>query len=246
MLFPKAILQAEFAAARCSQASVSDGGRSGRRSKSDCYHKKWGRPLAGRKAPRRETTHHVAKSLYRDVSNKHSLAHAQQPVSTHRPKLFFGQTFMFLDTIDDHPHAGGATGQACAGRGGALCRSASVSSRNGTTTRPCRFSLSGRRGDQPLGRLLSSQEFRMHGVEVFRLLQDFLVAEQPFLLAKLNPQLLKGSKYSTVASSDPFMARSFRRLSRMQGRRSKDEYGPIVGLLAVVGSVHARCCTLDN
>ena len=36
----------------------------------------------------------------------------------------------------------------------------------------------------------------MHGVEVFRLLQDFLVAEQPFLLAKLNPQLLKGSKYS--------------------------------------------------
>jgi hypothetical protein len=47
----------------------------------------------------KETTHHVAKSLYRDVSNKHSLAHAQQPVSTHRPKLFFGQTFMFLDTI---------------------------------------------------------------------------------------------------------------------------------------------------
>ena len=38
----------------------------------------------------------------------------------------------------------------------------------------------------------------MHGVEVFRLLQDFLVAEQPFLLAKLNPQLLKGPKYSTT------------------------------------------------
>ena len=38
----------------------------------------------------------------------------------------------------------------------------------------------------------------MHGVEVFRLLQDFLVAEQPFLLAKLNPQLLKASKYSTA------------------------------------------------
>ena len=62
-----------------------------------------------------------------------------------------------------------------------------------------RFSLSGRRGDRPLGRLLSSQEFRMHGVEVFRLLQDFLVAEQPFLLAKLNPQFLKASKYSTAS-----------------------------------------------
>jgi hypothetical protein len=44
MLFPKAILQAEFATARCSPASVSDGGRSGRRSKSDSYHKKMGRP----------------------------------------------------------------------------------------------------------------------------------------------------------------------------------------------------------
>jgi hypothetical protein len=39
----------------------------------------------------------------------------------------------------------------------------------------------------------------MHGVEVFRLLQDFLVAEQPFLLAKLNPQFLKASKYSTAS-----------------------------------------------
>jgi hypothetical protein len=39
----------------------------------------------------------------------------------------------------------------------------------------------------------------MHRVEVFRLLQDFLVAEQPFLLAKLNPQLLKASKYSTAS-----------------------------------------------
>src|ERR1700737_4054379 len=57
MLFPKAILQAEFAAnaryARCWRSNESDGGRSGRRSKSDSYHKKWGRPLAGRKPPRR-------------------------------------------------------------------------------------------------------------------------------------------------------------------------------------------------
>src|SRR5580704_12342970 len=34
--------------------------------------------------------------------------------------------------------------------------------------------------------------------------------------------------------------------TRSKGRRSKDEYGPIVGLVAVVGSVHARCCILDN
>src|ERR1700730_7927578 len=32
----------------------------------------------------------LPKSLDPDVSNN-SLAHAQQPVSTHRPKLFFGQ-----------------------------------------------------------------------------------------------------------------------------------------------------------
>jgi hypothetical protein len=51
----------------------------------------------------KETTHHVAKSLYRDVSNEYSLAHAQQPVSTHRLKLFFGQTFMFLETVASMP-----------------------------------------------------------------------------------------------------------------------------------------------
>jgi hypothetical protein len=33
----------------------------------------------------------LPKSLDPDVSNNNSLAHAQQPVSTHRPKLFFGQ-----------------------------------------------------------------------------------------------------------------------------------------------------------
>jgi len=33
----------------------------------------------------------LPKSLDPDVSNYNSLAHAQQPVSTHRPKLFFGQ-----------------------------------------------------------------------------------------------------------------------------------------------------------
>ena len=32
----------------------------------------------------------------------------------------------------------------------------------------------------------------MDCLEVFRLLYDFLFAQQPFLLAKLNPQLLKG------------------------------------------------------
>ena len=91
------------------------------------------------------------------------------------------------------------TGQACAGRGGALSAPGLLARVMARQRGPSRFRLTGRRGDQPLGRLLSSQEFRMHGVEVFRLLQDFLVAEQPFLLAKLNPQLLKGSKYSTAS-----------------------------------------------
>jgi len=79
--------------ARCLLASVSDGGRSGRSSKSDSYHEKQGGPLAGRKPPRRETQvlNVLPKSFDPDVSNNNSLAHAQQPVSTHRPKLFFGQ-----------------------------------------------------------------------------------------------------------------------------------------------------------
>jgi hypothetical protein len=59
MLFPKAILQAEFAAnaplREVLAINESDGGRSGRRSKSDSYHEKRGGPLAGRKPPRRET-----------------------------------------------------------------------------------------------------------------------------------------------------------------------------------------------
>src|ERR1700730_16261381 len=97
MLFPKAILQAEFAAnaryARSWRSNESDGGRSGRRSKSDSYHEKRGGPLAGWKPARRETQvlNVLPKSLDPDVSNDNSLAHAQQPVSTHRPKLFFGQ-----------------------------------------------------------------------------------------------------------------------------------------------------------
>src|ERR1700720_4723439 len=74
-------------------SSESACGRSGRRSKSDTYHEKRDGPLAGRKPPRRETQvlNVLPKSLDPDVSNNNSLAHAQQPVSTHRPKLFFGQ-----------------------------------------------------------------------------------------------------------------------------------------------------------
>jgi hypothetical protein len=38
----------------------------------------------------------------------------------------------------------------------------------------------------------------MECLEVFQFFYDFLFAQQPFLLAKLNPQLLQGPKYSTT------------------------------------------------
>src|ERR1700730_19035365 len=145
----------------------------------------------------KETTHHVAKSLYRDVSNEYSLAHAQQPVSTHRLKLFFGQTFMFLETVASMPTQAARRVKRAPVEEKHFAAPGLLARVMARLRGLSRFSLTGRRGAPPLGRLLSSQEFRMHGVEVFRLLQDFLVAEQPFLLAKLNPQLLKGSKYST-------------------------------------------------
>ena len=48
------------------------------------------------------------------------------------------------------------------------------------------------------GATLRAQDLYMECVEVFHLFYDFLFAQQPFLLAKLNPQLLQGPKYSTT------------------------------------------------
>jgi hypothetical protein len=59
--------------------------------------------LGGSRPEGRRKCSMLPKSLDPDVSNNNSLAHAQQPVSTHRPKLFFGQTFMFLDTVASMP-----------------------------------------------------------------------------------------------------------------------------------------------
>jgi hypothetical protein len=58
----------------------------------------------------------------------------------------------------------------------------------------------GRSGGMPCmwGATLRSQELRMECLEVFQFFYDFLFAQQPFLLAKLNPQLLQGAKYSTT------------------------------------------------
>ena len=47
--------------------------------------------LGGSRPEGRRKCSMLPKSLDPDVSNNNSLAHAQQPVSTHRPKLFFGQ-----------------------------------------------------------------------------------------------------------------------------------------------------------
>jgi hypothetical protein len=59
--------------------------------------------LGGSRPEGRRKCSMLPKSLDPDVSNNNSLAHAQQPVSTHRPKLFFGQTFMFLETVASMP-----------------------------------------------------------------------------------------------------------------------------------------------
>ena len=58
----------------------------------------------------------------------------------------------------------------------------------------------GRSGGMPCiwGVTLRAQDLYMECVEVFHLFEDFLFAQQPFLLAKLNPQLLQGPKYSTT------------------------------------------------
>src|ERR1700721_85050 len=47
--------------------------------------------LGGSRPEGRRKCSMLPKFLDPDVSNNNSLAHAQQPVSTHRPKLFFGQ-----------------------------------------------------------------------------------------------------------------------------------------------------------
>ena len=65
--------------------------------------------LGGSRPEGRRKCSMLPKSLDPDVSNNNSLAHAQQPVSTHRPKLFFGQLFRHGR---EHAHAGGATHQA--------------------------------------------------------------------------------------------------------------------------------------
>jgi hypothetical protein len=44
---------------------------------------------------------------------------------------------------------------------------------------------------KPLIGALWGQEQLMERVEVFRLLQDLLFAQQPFLVAELNPKLLE-------------------------------------------------------
>ena len=135
MLFPKAILQAEFAAARCSLASVSDGGRSGRRSKSDSYHKKWGDLWLGRNRPEGDDASCCEISLSRCQQRIQSGPRSATSVNPSAEAIFW-TNFHVSGNGREHAHAGGTTGQACAGRGEALCRSGSVSSRNGTTTRP--------------------------------------------------------------------------------------------------------------
>ena len=54
----------------------------------------------------------------------------------------------------------------------------------------------GRSGGMPCiwGVTLRAQDLYMECVEVFHLFEDFLFAQQPFLLAKLNPQPLKRRK----------------------------------------------------
>jgi len=47
----------------------------------------------------------LPKSLDPDVSNNNSLAHAQQPVSTHRPKLFFWTTELTILSDKDRSRA---------------------------------------------------------------------------------------------------------------------------------------------
>src|SRR3984893_1737371 len=135
MLFPKAILQAEFAAARCSLASVSDGGRSGRRSKSDSYHKKWGDLWLGGNRPEGDDASCCEISLSRCQQRIQSGPRSATSVNPSAEAIFW-TNFHVSGNGREHAHAGGTTGQACAGRGEALCRSGSVSSRNGTTTRP--------------------------------------------------------------------------------------------------------------
>jgi hypothetical protein len=91
--------------------------------------------LGGSRPEGRRKCSMLPKSLDPDVSNNNSLAHAQQPVSTHRPKLFFGQLSSYQTRSRACPrrrrHASGAP--QCPGR--ALCRCGSVGPRDGTTTR---------------------------------------------------------------------------------------------------------------
>ena len=97
MLFPKAILQAEFAAdapLREVLAIQRERWRAKRaeKQKAIAIMKNGAALLLGGSRPEgRRKCSMLPKSLDPDVSNNNSLAHAQQPVSTHRPKLFFGQ-----------------------------------------------------------------------------------------------------------------------------------------------------------
>src|ERR1700736_5568020 len=100
-------------------------------------HEKRGGPLTGRKPPRRETQVLNVAEIFRSRCQQQQQSIPRSATSVNpSAEAIFWTNFHVSGHGRVHAHAGGATGQACAGRGGALCRSGSVSSRNGTTTRP--------------------------------------------------------------------------------------------------------------
>src|ERR1700738_1768134 len=108
MLFPKAILQAEFAAnaryARSWRSNESDGGRSGRRSKSDSYHEKRGGPLAGRKPPRRETQVLNVAEISRSRCQQQQQSSPRSATSVNpSAEAIFWTTFILPDTVASMP-----------------------------------------------------------------------------------------------------------------------------------------------
>src|SRR6202011_4520140 len=90
--------------ARCWRSNESDGGRSGRRSKSDSYHEKRGGPLAGRKPPRRETQLiNVAEiSRSRCQQQKQSSPRSATSVNPSAEAIFW-TTFILPDTVASMP-----------------------------------------------------------------------------------------------------------------------------------------------
>src|SRR3981081_3357135 len=87
-------------------------GEAGGGAKTIAIIKKGAAPLLGGSRPEgRRKCSMLPKSLDPDVSNNNSLAHAQQPVSTHRPKLFFGQLSSYQTRSRAYPrrrrHASG-------------------------------------------------------------------------------------------------------------------------------------------